>query len=379
MQPGPYAPVTPPPVPSHQVRPATSWYVVAGVVAAAGIVLGVVLLVKGIVDFQDRIDDFTRADLPATLSVEITDTGGYSIYHEYEGAYDDDYFLTSEPQVTVTDPSGDQVFLDRYDSSVTYSAGGHEGEGVFTFDADETGTYEVVASGEAGNGIAVGRGVGRGLVGAIVGGLSIGFVGVVAAIVIAVVVAVKRGRSRRALMPPPAFSGWGAPPPPGWGGPLGPQPGWGGQPAPGYGPAAPAWQPPANPPSPGPAGTPPPAPSDAPPPGPSAAPPAGPSDTPPGRSDAPPPGPSAAAPGRSVAAPPGLSGAPSPSSPPPPGGWAPPAGGLGSSSSLAVGVGGTPGSRTGSPTDPVADPPSLRGPVDWARSDLPLPWSHRRR
>jgi hypothetical protein len=25
----------------------------------------------------------------------------------------------------------------------------------------------------------------------------------------------------------------------------------------------------------------------------------------------------------------------------------------------------------------VADPPSLRSPADWSRSDVPLHWSHR--
>lgn len=322
MQPGPYPPAAPLPATSDQmVRPAKSWFVVAALIAVVGIVIGAVILVAGIRGFLDRIDDFARADLPATLQVEIADTGGYSIYHEYDGASGDDGYAP-DPDVTVTDPAGEPVVLDIYDSSVTYSAGGHEGEGVFTFHADEPGIYEVAATGEPGNGIAVGRGVGSGLVGAILGGLAIGLVAVVAGGILAIVVGVKRGRSRRALMPTPPFGGWVPPPPPVWGGPPGPPggpgPGQGGYRGPGgYG------APPAPPPNPG--------------------------------------GPARPSDGWSA---------------PPPGGPA---------SSLAVGLPDPQLSRSskltvaGAMPSATADPPSLLGPVDWARGDMPLPWSPSRR
>jgi hypothetical protein len=41
----------------------------------------------------------------------------------------------------VTDPSGAAVAAGHYDTTVTYSAGGHEGRGIYTFDADVPGTY----------------------------------------------------------------------------------------------------------------------------------------------------------------------------------------------------------------------------------------------
>jgi hypothetical protein len=229
VQPGPYGapsplvPAGPPPgsvpLPAGRIRPSAWWFGVAGIVAAAGVILGVVLIVQAVLGFQDRIEDFERGPVPGNLTVAISDTGGYSIYHEYDGADDDRYAFP--PAVSVTGPAGDDVPLGDYDTSVTYSTSEHEGVGLYTFDADVPGTYEVRTSGgDPGSGIAVGRGVGRGLVGGVLGGLAAGFVGVVAAVVIAIVVGVQRGRSRRALVPPPPFSGWGAPPPPAWAAPV---------------------------------------------------------------------------------------------------------------------------------------------------------------
>ncbi|HET9609592.1 MAG TPA: hypothetical protein VFP06_08285, partial [Acidimicrobiales bacterium] len=236
MQPGPYpypVPAAPPAGGEQQVRPSKWWFAVAGAVAAVGVVGAVVVAVVGIAAYTDRIDGFDRADLPATLQVEITETGGYSIYHEYTGAYEG--FFRPSPEVSVTDPSGGSVALERYDASVTYQAAGHEGRGEFTFEATEAGTYTVTATGSTGSAVAVGRGIGAGLFASIGAALLLGFGGVVGGAVIAIVVGVKRSRARRALLP--AFGGWGPPPPGGWGPPG---PGGGGAPGPGgWGPLGP--------------------------------------------------------------------------------------------------------------------------------------------
>jgi hypothetical protein len=244
MQPA-FSPPPPPPPPvvwDHMVRPSKWWFGAAALVAVAAIVAAIVIAVLGVVDYAERIENFDRADVPATLEVEITRPGGYSIYHEYSGAFDD-VTDVREPTVTVTDPSGAAVDLDTYDSVVTYSSSDHEGQGLFTFDAEEAGTYQVTAEGVAGSGVAVGRGLGRGLSPYIGGSVVVGLLGLVVGGVMAIVVGVKRSQSRRALRPVPAFSGWGPPAggPPGPPGPIGPvdAPGpgaapraWGGPPAP---------------------------------------------------------------------------------------------------------------------------------------------------
>ncbi|MBN2621731.1 MAG: hypothetical protein JXA83_00125 [Acidimicrobiales bacterium] len=320
MQPGPYAPAPPPGIDKRLIRPPAWWFLVAGLIALVGVIVAVVVFVRGMVAYTDRIDDLERTWVPGTLSVELTETGGYSIYHEYRGAYDG-YRFVDEPEVTVTDPSGDPVTLDRYDTTVTYDSGPYEGEGLHTFQVDEPGTYEFVASGgEPTSRIAVGRGIGTGLVTAIVASLAIGLVTVLGATALAIVVGVKRGRSRRAQLPPPSYGGWG-----------GPAPGWGGQPPSGWGAPAPptGW------------GAPPPPAGWGAPPSPPAAP-DGPGTT-------------------GIPSHPGAPGAPQ---------HAPPA--PGTSFALRSAPPGRP------PGSAAVDPPSLRAPLDWSRGDRPLPWSHGR-
>lgn len=356
MQPGPYAPSAPPGPPGgidHLVRPAKSWFVVAVLIAVVGLAIAAVMFVRGIIDHTERIENFDRAGLPAELDVEITETGGYSIYHEYDGA--DDYGWSPDPTVTVTDPSGHEVDLELYDGSITYSASGYEGEGLFTFRAYETGTFHVSASGEAGDGIAVGRGLGSGLVGAIAGSIAIGLLAVIGGTVMAIVVGVKRSSSRRALTPPPVYAGWGAPPPPGWG--PGSPGGYGPGPVPGpygAGPGAYGAGPGAY--GTGPAGHAPPPPAPAPP-----QPPPPPEATPWPPADAPSDRPANAA------------GSPEPQRDPDDG--RPGAGSTGGAGPTHPFAASPRRSLVLGPSRPVTDPPSLRAPLDWATGDRPLPWS----
>jgi hypothetical protein len=252
MQAGPFVP---PPHAGGVVRPPLWWFGVAGGIAIAGIVGAIVLFVMAVVRLTDAVDDLTRVDVPGSAQVTIDEAGSYSIYHEHDIDERDEFFFPS-PDVTLTDPSGNDVFLEPYETDVTYDVEGRSGEGLYTFDADQAGTYEVETSGESGT-IAVGRGVGRNLVGSIVGGFAVGGAGVVAGGLLAIVVGVRRSRNRRALSaqwtppPGPPGAGWGAPPGAGWGAPPvapGPAPGPPGGPTPGgWGPAPPNPQRPGGP------------------------------------------------------------------------------------------------------------------------------------
>jgi hypothetical protein len=244
VQPSPpgYPPVAPPVAPARPVlRPSGWWYAVAGAIVVVGLAVAVVLVVRAVVTMTDEIDDFDRAQMPVTLQVEIDEPGGYTIYHEVENGRVSNY-LRGEPSVSVTDPGGAPVVLDRYDSTVTYDFGGHDGEAVYSFRADQAGTYTVDASmsfeTRAGTDVvAVGPGLGGRLVPAIVAAVVIGLLAFVGGGVLAIVVGVRRGRSRRAQMPVPPLPGFGPPPlAPGYGPPPG-APGYGPPPGgPGYGP-----------------------------------------------------------------------------------------------------------------------------------------------
>lgn len=219
----------PPGADVEPVRPSAWWFGVAAAAGVLGIVLAIVLFVRTYSDFVDRIDGFQRITVPGDGTVELDGTGGFTIYHEYEGAdfSDGGFFEPDIFDVTLTAPDGSQVVLRNYTSNVTYATGGHEGIALYSFTADEPGTYQLSAQGESST-LAVGRGIGRGLVGGIVAGIVVGFVGVVAGIVIAIVVGVRRSNERRRRRqywpgPPGAglpYGGYGAYPaygaPPGW-------------------------------------------------------------------------------------------------------------------------------------------------------------------
>lgn len=195
------------------MRPSAWWFGAAGAAAVLGIVIGVVILVRTFVGWMDRIDDFDRVSVPGDGAVTVDGTGGFSIYHEYLGADTDDLFSPDIFDVNLTAPDGSEVRLSAYDGRSTYGTPDHEGEGLFTFTAEEPGEYVLSADGDPAT-LAVGRGLGRGLVGGIVRGIVVGVLGVVAGIVIAIVVGVSRSRNRRRQlpgMPPPGAM----PPPPG--------------------------------------------------------------------------------------------------------------------------------------------------------------------
>jgi hypothetical protein len=193
----------PVPVAAPHRRPSAWWYAAAGIVAAAGLAAGAAIIATTAIGYGERIDGFDRVEVPGTMEVELSGEGGYSIYHEYAGAYaPDDPFPAPSPRVDVQDPSGEQVPLDVYDSRVGYSTPTHEGIGLYTFRVHTPGTYEVDTSGDTAPGgslVAVGRGVSTGVITGVISGLLVGFVGVVAGAVIAIVLAIRRSRCRRQL------------------------------------------------------------------------------------------------------------------------------------------------------------------------------------
>jgi hypothetical protein len=210
------------------VRPSGWWFGAAAAVGVIGVAVAVVIFVRTIVGWADRIDDFQRVDVPGQGTVSLDGTGGYTIYHEYPGA-DERFFGPDVGDLTLTAPDGSDVQLRDYTSNVTYHNGGREGVALFSFTAEEPGDYVLSADAE-GSTLAVGRGLGRGIVSGIMRGIVVGLVSVAVAIVMAIVVAVRRGNDRRRRLPPPGPPGAMAPPggysAPPWGAAPGPSP-WG--------------------------------------------------------------------------------------------------------------------------------------------------------
>lgn len=235
--PSPGGPVTPP-----RIRPGSGGYVLGGILLAVAVIGGIVILSVTLVRSLDKVEDFERVSVPGQGTVEITDTGGYTLYHEFPGAasndttFGDRSSLCYYEEVTLTDPNGQVVALSCYSTNVDYDRNGREGVALYSFDADVAGTYTVESSELTGT-VAVGRGISEGIFGGVLFGVLFGLVLFIVGVALIIVTAVRRGKAKRAAGPP-------LPPPGGWSPPGGPG-GWG-APPPGAGP-------PPSPPQPGPA------------------------------------------------------------------------------------------------------------------------------
>jgi hypothetical protein len=169
-------------------------YVLAGLLTLAGIAGGIVLIVAGIRSYVDKVEGFERFEAPGSQAVDLEE-GGHSIYFERPGLDDDDPFPPIS--VSVTDPEGERVELDRYDTDVSYEVSGHDGRGAWTFDADDAGTYRVQADGSGGE-VAVGRGIGARFAGAVVAGVGTLLLAPVLGAVVALATFLRRSKAKRA-------------------------------------------------------------------------------------------------------------------------------------------------------------------------------------
>ena len=174
--------------------PSIVGYVAAVLLALLGIVAGIALIVSGVRTYIDKVEGFERFPAPGSEEIALDD-GGYSIYFERPGLDDDDPFPPIS--VAVTDPEGEPVELERYDTDVSYSVSGHDGRGAWTFDADDEGTFQVQADGSGGE-VAVGRGIGARFAGAVVAGVGTLLLAPVLAAVVALVTFLRRSRAKRA-------------------------------------------------------------------------------------------------------------------------------------------------------------------------------------
>lgn len=169
-------------------------YVLAGLLVLLGVAAGIALIVSGIRTYVDKVEGFERFEAPDTRAFALEE-GGYSIYFERPGLDDDDPFPAIS--VSVTDPEGEPVELDRYDTDVSYSVSGHDGRGAWTFEADEEGTYRIQADGSGGE-VAVGRGIGARFAGAVVAGVGTLLLAPVLGAVLALITFLRRSKAKRA-------------------------------------------------------------------------------------------------------------------------------------------------------------------------------------
>lgn len=197
----------------EKLRPSGVWYVVGGLVLAAGIIGGFVLLVVGIVQAVDQFDDFDR--VPASQGGTVTlEAGDKTIYAEGPGVSTATSLSASD--VEVLTPSGNEVDLSVETNDFTYEVDGRSGVAVLNFDAPTDGTYEIrsdIPSSEITT-LAVGPNVIStfgSVVGWLVGAAVVGLVGLALGLVLLIVTGVRRGRAKKQRRLAAAGGGFGTP------------------------------------------------------------------------------------------------------------------------------------------------------------------------
>ncbi|MFG1790393.1 hypothetical protein [Nocardia sp. NPDC049149] len=199
----------------QRITPSGWWFVFGALLIVGGLVGGVVLGVLGFVGMAGKVDDLQRVPVPGTGTVQLTETGGYTVNFEYPGA--SAHGFPGRITTSITDPSGAAVQLQEYSANVTYTFGKHEGRAAFSFTVNTPGTYRVTTTGGPAT-AAIGRGFGTSLAGSLVGACALGFGGLVLGVIALIVVGVKRGRSKRRAAAPAGWTG-GYPPGPQQSGP----------------------------------------------------------------------------------------------------------------------------------------------------------------
>jgi hypothetical protein len=126
-------------------------------VGRRGYVLSVLIIILGVVcsagvlfySYRTWDDGVTRVLIPGEHRLELTETGSYTIFHEYRSQLKGAVFSNPEgvPGLVcvVRDPQGKSLPIDTPIGTQTYSLGSYSGQAIFTFKVDSPGTYVLEA------------------------------------------------------------------------------------------------------------------------------------------------------------------------------------------------------------------------------------------
>lgn len=143
--------------------PSRVWYWVAGAAVAASVVWLAAGIFLGIRGFCRQVEGFQRLPIPGEAEVRFDAPGGYTVYFEGLGAADEQVALPSRSVSLVPADGGEEVPVDPYSGSSTYTVGGRSGRAIGTFRIDAPGRFLIRTEGdlEGGQGeIAVGSSIG---------------------------------------------------------------------------------------------------------------------------------------------------------------------------------------------------------------------------
>lgn len=181
------------------LRPRRRWFVVAGVVAFVGIVVGGVIFAVVLLSVLNEAKPVATFGSGQTVTVSLVASPRPAIYVSDPGSL--------SGRCTVTSSSGQQVPITQLLNVETLVFGGQRWQVGYHIDVPGPGEYRVTCTGPAARyGVGTPPSTAR-LIGAILALVLIPGVSIVIAVIITVVVLVRRGRNRRRLLaetgPPP--------------------------------------------------------------------------------------------------------------------------------------------------------------------------------
>ena len=175
------------------------WYVVACVIALAGLVAAALYVVPriGTVD-----QGAMRLVMPGSAVLALDTPGSYTIFHERRSVVDGRYYASDSVdglKVTLADPRGAPVALAEPTMSTSYQMGNREGRAMLAFEVAEPGRYRLTASLASGGAepkvvLAVSQGLVGGIIQLVFKTLGIVFGSLGIAGLIVAIVAVRRSK-----------------------------------------------------------------------------------------------------------------------------------------------------------------------------------------
>lgn len=182
--------------------PSRLWYVVAILVLLAGIAGGVSFMMPRLTGLSD---DFIRVIVPGDHEIELPEAGSYTIFHEPSGTVEGVLYTASDIsglRVSLSSAAGGDIALGAGSGS-RYTAGGHRGYSIFTFEIPSAGAYHLAAAYDDGRTeprtiLAVSGGFVSGLVFTILGTIAMIFAGIGLALAVGLTTFFRRRRFRQA-------------------------------------------------------------------------------------------------------------------------------------------------------------------------------------
>jgi hypothetical protein len=157
----------------NQSGPGRAGYILALGVFLLGLIGAGVLAAVFFFGLMGLGDDLQRVVGPGSDEIELTETGRYTVFYEYESRVDGvDHSTDREPpQIDIGVErlsDGAEIEVGRARGETSYSLREHSGESIRQFRVDEPGTYRITISYADGSQepevvLALGEGVGRGL------------------------------------------------------------------------------------------------------------------------------------------------------------------------------------------------------------------------